>query len=147
MASLRSVLNSWPISPSLPPPISPPSRARSLRSASCSAVPSASRTGASASPSRNPHSRVLPLPCPLPAPSCTMRLRPATFMRISITYLYVIFEYGYPHSMRDVLAALPKIRKLGFRFLEMEGLGGAHFPPLYPHPTHLPSPPAPTHLA
>ena len=29
-----------------------------------------------------------------------MRLRPPIFMRISITYLYVIFEYGYPHSMR-----------------------------------------------
>ena len=44
-------------------------------------------------------------------------------MRISITYLYVIFQYGYPHTVKDVLAALPKIRKLGFRFLEMEGLG------------------------
>ena len=47
-------------------------------------------------------------------------------MRISITYLYVIFRYGYPHTVRDVLAALPEIRKLGFRFLEMEGLGAAH---------------------
>jgi sugar phosphate isomerase/epimerase len=54
-------------------------------------------------------------------------------MRISITYLYVIFEYGYPHSMRDVLAALPKIRKLGFRFLEMEGLGAAHMRAMYKH--------------
>jgi sugar phosphate isomerase/epimerase len=62
-----------------------------------------------------------------------MRLRPAIFMRISITYLYVIFEYGYPHSMRDVLAALPKIRKLGFRFLEMEGLGAAHMRAMYAH--------------
>ncbi|PYT33122.1 MAG: hypothetical protein DMG58_08405, partial [Acidobacteria bacterium] len=62
-----------------------------------------------------------------------MRLRPATLMRISITYLYVILEYGYPHSMRDVLAALPKIRKLGFRFLEMEGLGAAHMRAMYAH--------------
>jgi len=62
-----------------------------------------------------------------------MRLRPAIFMRISITYLYVIFEYGYPHSMRDVLAALPKIRRLGFRFLEMEGLGAAHMRAMYAH--------------
>jgi len=54
-------------------------------------------------------------------------------MRISITYLYVIFEYGYPHSMRHVLAALPKIRKLGFRFLEMEGLGAAHMRAMYAH--------------
>jgi sugar phosphate isomerase/epimerase len=54
-------------------------------------------------------------------------------MRISITYLYVIFQYGYPHSVRDVLAALPKIRKLGFRFLEMEGLGAAHLRAMYTH--------------
>jgi sugar phosphate isomerase/epimerase len=54
-------------------------------------------------------------------------------MRISITYLYVIFQYGYPHTVRDVLAALPKIRKLGFRFLEMEGLGPAHLQAMYTH--------------
>jgi sugar phosphate isomerase/epimerase len=47
-------------------------------------------------------------------------------MKLSLTYLYVIFQYGYPHTLQDVLAALPRIRKLGFRFLEMEGLGPAH---------------------
>ena len=52
-------------------------------------------------------------------------------MRISITYLYVILQYGYPHSVRDVLAALPRIQKLGFRFLEMEGLGPAHLRAMY----------------
>jgi sugar phosphate isomerase/epimerase len=52
-------------------------------------------------------------------------------VRISITYLYVIFQYGYPHNVRDVLAALPKIRKLGFHFLEMEGLGPAHLRAMY----------------
>ncbi len=52
-------------------------------------------------------------------------------MRISITYLYVIFQYGYPHTVRDVLRALPKIQKLGFRFLEMEGLGAAHLRSMY----------------
>ena len=54
-------------------------------------------------------------------------------MRLSITYLYVIFQYGYPHSIRDALAALPQIRKLGFRFLEMEGLGAAHLRAMYAH--------------
>jgi len=54
-------------------------------------------------------------------------------MRISITYLYVIFRYGYPHRVRDVLAALPQIRKLGFRFLEIEGLGPAHLRAMYAH--------------
>ena len=47
-------------------------------------------------------------------------------MKIGITYLYVIFRYGYPHSVDDVLAALPEIRDLGFHYLEMEGLGRAH---------------------
>lgn len=47
-------------------------------------------------------------------------------MKLSLTYLYVIFQYGYPHTVQDVLRALPRIRKLGFRFLEMEGLGPAH---------------------
>lgn len=54
-------------------------------------------------------------------------------MRISITYLYVIFQYGYPHTVRDVLQALPKIQKLGFRFLEMEGLGAQHLRSMYAH--------------
>src|SRR5271169_3436679 len=54
-------------------------------------------------------------------------------MRISITYLYVIFQYGYPHTVRDVLRALPKIQKLGFHFLEMEGLGAAHLRSMYAH--------------
>ena len=44
-------------------------------------------------------------------------------MRISITYLYTIFKYGYPHSVDDAIRSLPEIRDLGFRFLEMEGLG------------------------
>ena len=54
-------------------------------------------------------------------------------MRVSITYLYVIFRYGYPHSVRDVLAALPQIRQMGFRFLEMEGLGAAHLRAMHTH--------------
>jgi sugar phosphate isomerase/epimerase len=47
-------------------------------------------------------------------------------MRIGITYLYTIFRYGYPHRIEDALRSIPEMRKLGFRFLEMEGLG----PPL-----------------
>src|SRR5579863_1430205 len=62
-----------------------------------------------------------------------MGLHLAHPMRISLTYLYVIFRYGYPHSVRDVLAALPQIRRLGFRFLEIEGLGAAHLRAMYAH--------------
>ena len=52
-------------------------------------------------------------------------------MRISLTYLYVIFRYGYPHRVADVLRALPEIRKMGFRFIEIEGLGAAHLRAMY----------------
>lgn len=44
-------------------------------------------------------------------------------MRISISYLYTIFKYGYPHTVDDAITSLQEIRNLGFRFLEMEGLG------------------------
>jgi sugar phosphate isomerase/epimerase len=52
-------------------------------------------------------------------------------MRISMSYLYVIFKYGYPHRLKDVLKALPEIRKMGFRYLEMEGLGAPLLRSLY----------------
>ncbi|MEK7408824.1 MAG: sugar phosphate isomerase/epimerase family protein [Acidobacteriota bacterium] len=52
-------------------------------------------------------------------------------MRIAITYLYTIFRYGYPHSVADALKSIPEMRKLGFRFLEMEGLGAPFLRALY----------------
>ena len=47
-------------------------------------------------------------------------------MKISITYLYTIFRYGYPPDFKDDLKALSEIQKLGFHYLEMEGLGQRH---------------------
>ncbi len=52
-------------------------------------------------------------------------------MRVSITFLYTIFRYGYPPSVQDVFQSLPEIRKLGFHFLEMEGLGAPHLRSMY----------------
>jgi sugar phosphate isomerase/epimerase len=52
-------------------------------------------------------------------------------MRVSLTYLYTIFRYGYPHTVDDALRSIPEIRKLGFRYLEMEGLGSAFLKDLY----------------
>jgi sugar phosphate isomerase/epimerase len=52
-------------------------------------------------------------------------------MRVSITYLYTIFRYGYPHSVDDAMRSIAEIRKLGFRYLEMEGLGAAFLKALY----------------
>jgi sugar phosphate isomerase/epimerase len=52
-------------------------------------------------------------------------------MRISITYLYTIFRYGYPHSVEDAFKSIAEVRKLGFRFLEMEGLGAGFLRSIY----------------
>jgi sugar phosphate isomerase/epimerase len=54
-----------------------------------------------------------------------------TDMRLGITYLYTIFRYGYPHTVEDALRSISDIRKLGFRFLEMEGLGAPFLRALY----------------
>ena len=52
-------------------------------------------------------------------------------MRISLSYLYTIFRYGYPHSVSDAIKSLPEIQKLGFRFLEVEGLGKHNLQEVY----------------
>jgi len=52
-------------------------------------------------------------------------------VRVSITYLYTIFKYGYPHSVDDAMRSLGEIRSLGFRFLELEGLGPENLSSLY----------------
>ncbi|MEX0777851.1 MAG: sugar phosphate isomerase/epimerase family protein [Phycisphaeraceae bacterium] len=47
-------------------------------------------------------------------------------MKISITYLYTIFKYGYPPTVEDDFKALADIEAMGFHYLEMEGLGPEH---------------------
>ena len=47
-------------------------------------------------------------------------------MKVSITYLYTIFRYGYPPRVADDFKALREIENMGFHFLEMEGLGIEH---------------------
>src|SRR5688572_857617 len=47
-------------------------------------------------------------------------------MKLSITYLYTIFRYGYPPKPRDDFRALADIEKMGFHYLEMEALGPEH---------------------
>lgn len=47
----------------------------------------------------------------------------ANFMKLSITYLYTIFRYGYPPRIEDDFRALAEIERMGFRYMEMEGLG------------------------
>lgn len=52
-------------------------------------------------------------------------------MKISITYLYTIFRYGYPPRVEDDFRVLAEIEKLGFRYMEMEGLGAPKMRALY----------------
>jgi sugar phosphate isomerase/epimerase len=47
-------------------------------------------------------------------------------MKLSITYLYTIFRYGYPPKPADDFRALADIERMGFHFLEMEALGPEH---------------------
>ena len=47
-------------------------------------------------------------------------------MKVSITYLFTIFRYGYPPKLDDDFKALADIERMGFHYLEMEGLGLEH---------------------
>lgn len=47
-------------------------------------------------------------------------------LKIGTTYLYTIMKYGYPPKPEDDFRAFEEIAKMGFRFLEMEGLGPEH---------------------
>jgi len=47
-------------------------------------------------------------------------------MKLSITYLYTIFTYGYPPKPADDFKALADIEQMGFHSLEMEALGPEH---------------------
>jgi sugar phosphate isomerase/epimerase len=47
-------------------------------------------------------------------------------MKIGITYLYTILKYGYPPDPKNDFKALEEIGKMGFHYLELEGLGGRH---------------------
>jgi sugar phosphate isomerase/epimerase len=47
-------------------------------------------------------------------------------MRVGITYLFTILRYGYPPRIEDDFRALADIERMGFHYLEMEGLGVEH---------------------
>ncbi len=47
-------------------------------------------------------------------------------MKLSVTYLVTILRYGYPPKARDDFKSLEYLNRLGFRYLEMEGLGTEH---------------------
>ena len=47
-------------------------------------------------------------------------------MKLSVTYLVTILKYGYPPRMQDDIKSLEYLNRLGFHYLEMEGLGRDH---------------------
>ena len=47
-------------------------------------------------------------------------------MKLSATYLITILKYGYPPKPEDDFKSLEYLRRLGFHYLEMEGLGREH---------------------
>ena len=47
-------------------------------------------------------------------------------MKLGVTYLITILKCGYPPKPEDDLKTLEYLNKLGFHYLEMEGLGREH---------------------
>lgn len=47
-------------------------------------------------------------------------------MKLSVTYLVTILKYGYPPKAEDDFKSLEYLNRLGFHYLEMEGLGKEH---------------------
>lgn len=58
-------------------------------------------------------------------------------MKIGITYLYTIYTYGYPPRLQDDFKAIAEIARMGFHYLEMEGLGGNHTEDVWSHRADL----------
>src|SRR5688572_6238546 len=58
-------------------------------------------------------------------------------MKLSITYLYTIFKYGYPPTADADSKALADIERMGFHYLEMEGLGREHTERVWAHREEL----------
>jgi sugar phosphate isomerase/epimerase len=52
-------------------------------------------------------------------------------MLLTSCYLYTIDTYGYPPSLEDGLRALDDQRELGFRYVELEGVGADHIRAMY----------------
>ncbi|HEY3319025.1 MAG TPA: sugar phosphate isomerase/epimerase family protein [Planctomycetota bacterium] len=52
-------------------------------------------------------------------------------MKLTACYLYTIDTYGYPPSIEDGLKAIGDLQALGFRYIELEGVGAEHIRSMY----------------
>ena len=44
-------------------------------------------------------------------------------MKLSCCWIYAISKYGYPPTFDDTVLALKDMKKLGFKYVELEGVG------------------------
>lgn len=44
-------------------------------------------------------------------------------MKLSCCWIYAISKYGYPPTFNDTILALKDMKKLGFKYVELEGVG------------------------
>lgn len=54
-------------------------------------------------------------------------------MLLTACYLYTIDRYGYPPTLEDGLKAVDELREMGFRHIELEGVGEAHIRAMHEH--------------
>ena len=52
-------------------------------------------------------------------------------MKISCCWLYAISKYGYPPSISDTYRALEDMQRLGFKYVELEGVGEENLQAVY----------------
>lgn len=52
-------------------------------------------------------------------------------VRMCCAYLYIISKYGYPPPVKDTVQHIGEMASLGFRHIELEGIGGDNIDHLY----------------
>ena len=52
-------------------------------------------------------------------------------MLLTACYLYTIDTYGYPPTIENGLKAVDELRELGFKYIELEGVGAEHIRAVY----------------
>jgi sugar phosphate isomerase/epimerase len=58
-------------------------------------------------------------------------------MRIGICWLYAISKYGYPPSLADTFKVIREMADLGFRYIELEGVGEENLREIYENRSDL----------
>src|SRR6187402_793327 len=62
---------------------------------------------------------------------------PIYHKRITCAYLYTITKYGYPPDICGTLQHIDEMAALGFRSIELEGIGGKNIRYLHQHASEI----------